>query len=196
VEDQQLRLTEELVALAYEQRADLMAKQAKLSESLFNQNKVYASYGPKVSLGGRGGPNYAFHEKEHGALYQISLNFEMPLFNGFEGVYQHRIAYADTQLSLEDLSELQLDIILEVLTHNRTLQAVQEMLPEAEENLNSALKAYESTLQRYQAGIERIAEVSNAQRQLATARVRHSEVKTRWFTSMANLAYATGTLRP
>jgi outer membrane protein TolC len=196
IQTQQLQQTEDLIALAWEQRADLIAKQARLTESLYNQDKIAASYGPKVFLGGRGGPNYAFHDKEHGAQYQISLNFEMPLFNGFETTYQNRIAYADTQLAMQDLADLQLDIYLEVLTYNRTLEAAQEMLPDAEENLKNSLKAYESVLQRYQAGIERIAEVSNAQRQLATARVRCSDVKTRWLISMANLAYATGTLGP
>lgn len=195
VETPQLQRTEELIALACEQRADLMAKQARLTESLYNQDRTKASYGPKVYFGGRAGPNYAFQEREHGAQYQISLNFEMPLFNGFETVYQNRMAYADTQLSVQELADLQLDIYLEVLTYNRTLEAAQEMLPEADENLKNSLKAYESVLQRYQAGIERIAEVSNAQRQLAAARVRYSDVKTRWLVSMANLAYATGTRR-
>jgi outer membrane protein TolC len=49
-------------------------------------------------------------------------------------------------------------------------------------------------MEKYQAGKERITELSNAQLQLAEARVRYSDVKTKWLTALANLAYATGTL--
>ena len=73
-----------------------------------------------------------------------------------------------------------------------TLQAAQEMLHDAEDNLANSLKAYEGMLAKYKAGTEGITDVSNAQRQLAAARVRYSDVKTRWLVSIANLAYATG----
>lgn len=186
----------ELIELAKFQRADLMAKQARAQESIAILNKTRASYGPKVSLLGRGGANHAFHDKTQGGEYQIVFNLEAPLFTGFESMYQNRIAYADSQMSLEDLAQLELTISLEVLTHSRMLKAAQEMLTFAEDNLENAKKAYEGVLDRYGAGKEGIAEVSNALRQLATARVRYSDVKTRWLISTANLAYATGTLSP
>lgn len=187
---------DELTAIALRQRADLMAKQAQLSESLSILDKTRASYGPKVTLSGRAGANHALHDKASGAQYQIALNFEMPLFNGFETMYKNRMAYADTKISMEELAQLQLDISLEVLTSSFSLEAATQMLPDAEDNLKNSLKAYESVLEKYRAGKERIAEVSNAQRQLSAARVKYSDVKTRWLTSIANLAYATGTLAP
>jgi outer membrane protein TolC len=51
-------------------------------------------------------------------------------------------------------------------------------------------------MEKYRAGKEGIAEVSNALRQLAAARVRQSDIQTRYLVSMANLAYAVGTLMP
>ncbi len=187
---------EELIDLALQQRADLLAKHAKLSASFSNQDRVRASYGPKVTVAGSGGANYAFHAKEHGLQYQIGLNIDYPLFNGFETTYQKRMAYAETKAIGEELFQLQLDIALEVLTHSRELQGYQEMLPEAIKNLENSINAYESTLDKYRAGKERIGEVSQAQRQLAAARIRYSDIKTRWLLSLANLAYATGTLAP
>jgi outer membrane protein TolC len=76
------------------------------------------------------------------------------------------------------------------------LQAAQEMLPEAELNLTSAQKAYEGVSEKYRAGKERIAEVSIVHRQLVSARLRYSDIKTRLFVATANLAFATGTLAP
>ncbi len=185
---------EELISLALQQRADLLSKQARLSESISQQDNTRASYKPKVFLTGRAGSNHAFHDKTDNCQYQISVNLEVPLFMGFESIYNNRIAYSETQITIEELSELQLNISLEVLAYSRTLEAYQEMLPEAEENLKNSTQAYKGVLDRYKAGKETIFSVSNAQRQLAAARIRYSDVKTQWLASMANLAYATGTL--
>jgi len=188
--------TDKLIAIALAQRADLMAKQAQLQATLFNKTRVRADYFPSLSFNGRGGFNHALHDKANSAQYQVSLNLDIPLFNGFDTLYRQREAYADSQISTEELMELQIDISLEVLTHSRSLKAAREMLPDAEENRLNALKAYEGALEKYKAGKERIAEVSIAQRQLAAARVRYSDVKIKQLVATANLAYATGTLAP
>jgi outer membrane protein len=196
IQPSQTQQTAELISLAYRQRADLMAKQAKLSESFANQAKTRASYRPKLSLSGRGGANHAFHDKTNAMQYEITLNLGIPLFDGFETMYQNRVAFADAQISMEELAELELNISLEVLTNSQLLEAAQEMLPDADEDLKNSIKAYESVLEKYKAGRERIAEVSNALRQLAAARVRYSDVKTQWLIAVGKLAYATGTLAP
>jgi outer membrane protein len=206
---QQIEQVDTLVAIALEQRADLMAKQARLQEAEFNQKRIKTSYYPKLTLNTRGGYNkYIDHNQRrhkknqdnesssHSGQYQIALNFDVPLFNGFESMYQNRMAYADTQITNQELMELQIDISLEVLTYSRTLQAAQEMIPDAEMNLNNSIKAYEGVLEKYKAGKEGITELSWAQRQLAAARVRYIEVKTKLLVSIANLAFATGTLAP
>lgn len=192
----QMQQTADLIALAKKQRADLMAKQAKLSESFSYLAKARSAYGPKVGLTYQIGAERYLKDKSNGAHHQMAINFDIPLFDGFESTYQNRLAYADTQISTEELAQLELDISLEVLTYSRWVEAEQEMLCYAEDNLKNAQKAYEGVLEKYSAGKERIAEVSNALRQLATARVRFSDVKTRWRVSLANLAYATGTLAP
>lgn len=192
----QKQQTDELITLARRQRSDLMAKQAQLSASFSRQDQARTAFGPKVSFSGRGGADHAFHDRANAGHYQVTLNIDFPLFTGFDNVYQNRMAYADTQTSLEELAQLELDIALEVVTYSRSLEAAAEMLCYAEDNLSNALKAYEGVLQKYQSGKETIAEVSNALRQLAAARVLYSDVKTRYLTSMANLAYSTGTLAP
>lgn len=184
----------DLIALAQQRRADLAARQARFAESMARYDMAKAAYGPKLAFTGRSGYDYAVNDRANGVHYQVALNLDVPLFTGFENVYEKRIACADTQISVEELAQLELDISLEVLTHSRSLEAAQEMLYYAEDNLNSALKAYEGVLDKYQAGKERIAEVSNAQRTLAAARIRYSDIKTRWLVSLANLAYATGTI--
>ncbi len=186
-----------LIEMAWQRRSDLMARQARLADSYWRLEKARANCnGSRFSFSGGGGANQYIDDKRGGAQYNVSLKYELPLFEGFKTTYQYRQAYADTQISTEELLELQLDIAMDVLTHSRTLQAVQEMLPEAESNLENAQKAYDAVITKYRAGKERIAEVSNAHKQLVAARVRFSDIKTRFFVSSANLAYATGTLSP
>lgn len=192
----QIEQVDVLIAIALQQRADLMAKRARLQESIFNKIRANASFQPKVFLNSRFGHNVYVQDKSNGAQFEIGLNLEAPLFNGFDTIYQNRIAYADARITNEQLVELQIDIALEVLTHSRNLQAAQEMIPDAEANLNNSLQAYEGVLEKYKAGKESIADLSFAQQQLAAARVRFSDVKTKLFISIANLAYATGTLAP
>lgn len=186
----------DLIDIACKQRADLMAKQVRVAESQFGLDKAQSGYGPKVSIRGSGGANRAFQDKANAMQYDIRLNAEIPLFDGFDTMYRNRMAYADTRLSIEEVNDLRLNIYLDVLTYSRLLEAAQVMLPDAEDNLTNALKAYEGMLERYQAGKSEISDVSMALRQLAAARTRYSDVKTRWLVSLANLAFATGTLGP
>lgn len=192
----QKQSTDDLIALAMSQRTDLLAKQAQVAQSIANKQKIKASYMPKLTCFARGGGENGFHPKAKGFHYDTSLNLTTPLFNGFETTYQNRMAYTETRISMEALAEMQLSISLEVLTHAESLKAAQKMLPEAEKSLQFSTKAYEGVLEKYQAGTEDIATVSNALRQLSTARVKLSDVKTRWLVSLANLAYAVGTLSP
>jgi outer membrane protein TolC len=187
---------DDLIAIAYQQRTDLLAQQARIQEKMANKLRTKAAYLPKLYFNGREGFNRALRDKTNGAQYEVALNFEMPIFNGFDTIYQNRIAYAEARGSIEELIELQIDIALEVLTHSRQLQASQEMLPDAEANLTNSTNAYEGVLEKYKAGKETITDVSIAQRQLAAARLRYIDVKTKLLISMANLAYATGTLAP
>lgn len=187
---------ESLMTLAYSCRSDLFAKQARLRESFSRYAQARAGYGPKIYVSGKGGASKMFHDNTDAGQYRIRLNLEYPLFDGFRTCYKTRAALADTQLSAEELSELELEVALDVLTQSRWVQAAREMLPEAEDNLNNAQRAYDGVLDKYRAGKERIAEVSNAHRSLVAARVRYSDTKTRLFVSIANLAYATGTLSP
>jgi outer membrane protein TolC len=194
IPERQILCSDNLIALAYRQRADFIAKQARVSETVSQWERTRAAYLPKLSLNAKGGANHALHDHTNAGQYRIGLTFDVPLYNGFETVYKTRMAYADTQISMEELAELQLNIALEVLSYGRTLEGAQKTLPEVENYLKYSTEAYEGVLEKYRAGKEGIAELSNAQLQLARARLRYSDVKTKWLLSIANLAYATGTL--
>ncbi len=185
-----------LLCCAKERRTDLMAKRAKLLESKAIVDRSNAAFWPKLSVASRGGAEHYLSKPSQAAHYDVAIKLEIPLFDGFDKIYKNRQAIADMRISSLELADLELNIALEVLTHSRSLKAAQEMSLFAKENLENALLAYEGVLSKYQSGHIGIAEVSNALRQLAVARLRLSETETRVYVSIANLAYATGTLPP
>lgn len=187
--------TAALIARAKEQRKDLHAKAAQLQEAHANLEKSYSSYLPKLILDAKTGIQHYHHDHTKAANYDVGLTLKIPLFSGLDSIYNNRMAYADTKKSLQELSKLELDIAYEVLSANLTHEAASEMLTLAAENAENALLAYEAALEKYRAGKEQMFEAtSNALQKLAIARVRYSEVKTQWLTSLAKLAYATGTI--
>ncbi|HEV8052365.1 MAG TPA: TolC family protein, partial [Parachlamydiaceae bacterium] len=186
-----------LIQFSKEQRKDLMAQRAIVGEAIANKKRVGAKYLPKITVNSRGGAERALiNNRSKGAHYRVSLNLDVPIFTGFEDFYQKRMAYADIKISEEQLAQLELEIALEVLTHSNVVEATYEMLGFAKENLDNAQAAYDATLEKYNAGKEGIAEVSIALRQIVQARVRHSEIHSRYLTAIANLAFVTGSLNP
>lgn len=194
--DVKVELVSALIAFAKVQRADLMAQQARLAEAWERVKRAKAEYYPKVSFRAHGGGDHYFKDNANPGHYDLLLNVDVPLFNGFETVYKNRYAYAEAEATEEELAQMELDISLEVLSHARSLEAAQEMMPYAAQNMESSLQAYQGVIEKYKAGKEGIAEVSNALRQLATARIRYSDIQTRYLLSVANLAYAVGILTP
>lgn len=186
----------DLIECANQRRSDLMAKHARLLESKAIVDRNNAAFRPKLSFAGRGGAKHYFTNSNPAGHYEVSVRFDVPIFDGFDRCFKLRQSLADMRVSSLELADLELDIAMDVLTHSRSLKAAQEMMVFAKINLDNALLAYEGVLNKYQAGHISIAEVSNALRQLALARLRESEIKTRYYVSMANLAYATGTLPP
>jgi len=65
----------------------------------------------------------------------------------------------------------------------------------SDEYLEESTKTYEGTLDRYKAGLQNIFDLIQTQRVLADARIKRTQAKTQWLVSLAQLAFATGTIR-
>ncbi|MCE5293195.1 MAG: TolC family protein, partial [Chlamydiales bacterium] len=186
--------TKTLLAKAKSHRADLLAKAAKLQESQASLEKSYTSYLPKVSLTATGGLQHYQHDHTKHGNYSVTANVDIPIFSGLDSIYKTRVAYAETKSSIEELAALELAVAYEVISATKQHEAAALMLEYADISLENNRLAYEAALEKYKAGKESMfQEVSNALQMLAQARVRYSEVKTDWLTSLARIAYATGT---
>lgn len=188
---------EALLKRAKAKHAELLAKQAKTKQAAFELEKEEASFLPKLSAKASGGFTHFVHDHTKSANYEVGLDLKIPLFAGFESVYKARMARAQLDTTLSELALAELEIAQQVLSSQTALKAAEESLPLATHNVKNCELAYAGALEKYRAGQKNmIHEVSSALQQLAKARLREHDVKTKWLVSIAKLAYATGTLDP
>ncbi len=183
-----------LIALAEEQRADLLARQAHLGEMESRYTRAKRAFLPKLRFNGLGGwDEYAKHQ-DSGYNYTVGLALDIPLFRGFESTYLKQQASAEVDLSLAEIKELQNAIALEVLSFSASVTGSSEALMWSGQFLDEAQKSYDGSLENYKAGLQNIFDLIQAQRNLADARLRQTQARTEWLVSIAELAFATGSI--
>lgn len=186
---------DDLIAMAKKQRSDLLAKAARLAEMEKDVKKASRAPLPKLRFVSQGGYlQYAKH-KQSGYNYNVGLALEAPLFRGFEFFYRKRLAMANVDITAAELKELQLAVALEVLQYSEDVKAAREALEWSERYLEESTKTYEGVLEGYKAGLQNIFDLVQSQRILADARIRKTQARTEWLVSLAQLAFATGTIR-
>lgn len=184
----------QLIAVAEQQRADLMAKKALLGEMESRKTRAKRVYAPKLRAFGNGGwDEYAKHQ-DSGYNYTVGLALDIPLFRGFDSIYRKRLAASDVEMTLAEIKELQVAIALEVLSYSAAVQSANESLGWSDNYLEEAAKSYEGSLESYKVGLQNIFDLIQAQRNLSDARIKQVQARTQWLVSLAQLAFATGSI--
>ena len=185
----------DLIAFANSQRADLMAKKSRLAEMEQEVKRAKRAPLPKLNLLGQAGwLQYAKHQGS-GYNYNAGLSLGFPIFKGFEYSYRKRLAMANVDITAAELRELQEEVALEVLSYSESVKAASDMLKWSDEYLDESMKTYKGALEYYKAGVQNIFDLIQTQKVLADARIKKTMAKTEWLVSLAQLAFATGTIR-
>jgi outer membrane protein TolC len=183
-----------LLAVAQEQRADLMARRASLADMNARVDRAKRAPLPKVYVNGQGGwLEYGKHEG-NGYNYSAGVAVDVPIFKGFEYTYQKKHAMADVEISAGELRELQQAVALEVLTYSETVKAASEAMKYSEEFFAEALKSYQNSLESYKTGLINIFDLLQTQKYLSEARNKRALARTAWLVSLSQLAFATGSM--
>ena len=181
-----------LLAVAQEQRADLMAQRAALADMNARVDRARKAPLPKLRvLGQAGWLEYGRHEG-NGYNFSGGVALDVPLFKGFEYTYQKKHAMADAEISSAELKELQNAIALEVLSYSETVKAASEAMGYSEEFFSDAFKSYRNSLESYKAGLINIFDLLQTQKYLSEARNKRALARTAWLVSLSQLAFATG----
>ena len=186
---------EELVAEAQMQRQDFLAAQAnvKAKEASLTQAKraVFPTLSTQLSSG-----RYVFEmglaEPENHWTAVLTMTF--PLFQGYYYKNQIRNAEANVELSKAELLQTELSLIQNVTTAHMGVKTAASNLTDSEEYLLAAEMQFDISITSYKAGTMTILDVLQAQSSLANARSQKAEAEKNWFLSLAQIAYATGSL--
>lgn len=91
---------------------------------------------------------------------------------------------------------MKLDIIQQVSNYRSDVAYAKESMEYAKDYLESAEEDFKVNLKKYRVGTGTIVNLINAQTAVADARAQLAQAQNSWYTSIANLAYATGILFP
>lgn len=184
-----------LVCVAQNQRQDFLASKAnyrsKEASLLEAKRAVYPKITTQMTTG-----RYWFQdgemEPENHWTAVFSLSF--PIFNGFYYRNQIKNAEAKVELSKADLLKTELGLIQGVTNAHMGVKTAAMNLNDTDEYLKAAELEFEIALSSYKAGTMTILDVIQAQSSLADARSQKANAQKSWFLSLADIAYATGSL--
>lgn len=150
---------------------------------------------PKVNLQAVGSKVYYQGGESDGNDYGAKISLDYPIFSGYW--YENRIRDASSRYckAVAEFEELQISVINEVVTAHRNLEIAAENLTVNRQYVEAADGSYQATLAQYESGVVDITTVVNAFTSLADARYSLVEAQKAWYSSMVNLAYATGILK-
>jgi outer membrane protein TolC len=193
--DPLLESVDALVCRAQEQRQDFLAAQANLRSkeaSLLNaQRATLPVLDSNFDIG-----HYWYQKggQEKGAHWSATFALTFPIFDGFYYRNQIKNAQANVELAKAQLLQTELSVVQNVATSHMGVKTAALNLSDSYEYLKAAELEFNIALANYKAGTGTILDVISAQSSLADARSKKAQAQQNWFTSLASLAYATGSL--
>ena len=184
---------EDLLILARESRPDLAALEAQVKGSEANVLSAQSQSLPTLSMVG----NYAYLDSigtRAISSWAVGVQVSFPLFTGFNNTYQIKSAEEQVESQAANRDQLEQAIFQSVWQSYYTLAATRDNLKNTEDLRDSALKAEQAALGRYEEGVGNIAELMNAETNLANARYQYVQAHYNWRIGKAQLAQALGRL--
>jgi len=184
-----------LMTTAKEHRPDLAAMQALLLQKEAQLRVAQSESLPTLSTGFQAENFHYFNNKTlDGNVHSTGFLLNMPIFQGFYHINQIRRAKAEIQVAYADLLNKEEDIFLEVLVAYYDFQTAVETVRHSEDYLMYSKQNYDVASANYKQGTGSIIDLLNAMETLADARAQKIQARSQWLTSLANIAYSTGTI--
>jgi len=192
---------EEVINRALAQRPDLLAQVAQLRAADAQVRRAKDNYYPVLKYSGSEdfhwaeglqlGSTRAFSRKQ---MWLNQLNLSWTLFDGrarYNELDRARSQQREAQAQLEAFRD---KTETEVWTAYSNVETARRQEDAAAALLEAADKSYQSVLEAYNYGVRNFLDVTAAQRTLAQARTGQVVARSRFFTSVTDLAFRTGDL--
>jgi len=188
---------DDLVSQAQQQRQDFLAAQAQVraqeASLMAAERSILPVLSTRLNMG-----QYWFQKgvREETPHWSGELFVTFPIFDGFYIRNSVRNAEANLSASKAFLMQTELSVIQSVTTARLGVKTAAENLKDTDEYLKAAELEFQIALTSYRSGTQTILDLLSAQSSLADARSQKAKTQRDWFTSLASLAYATGSLCP
>lgn len=182
-----------LIALAAEQRPDLIAADAQWRSADSDVDAARASGLPTLSVMA-GGARSKLDSGPWANGSSVGLVLDIPLFTGFNDTYRIRAAEARREAQAAARDRLRLQVSLDVWTAYQNLVTANQSLRSTADLIASAERSEQVTLGRYKNGVGSILDLLTAQSALASARQQRVAALYEWNVSRTALAFAVGNL--
>ncbi len=184
-----------LIELAKENRPDIGQAIAAVLEQE-NQLQISFSSGmPTLTLDATASRLRFLHPKKPSVFDNtISLNWSVPIFQGF--YYENQMKQIREQIdeALANLDATVAQITLGVITDYYAFTTAAAALPSSQALLEYSQRAFRGMQSQYKVGTASITDVLTALTTLSNARAQLVMNRTQWAASLANLAFAVGVL--
>jgi outer membrane protein TolC len=194
--DEMLQSAEEVLAIAMQKRADLLAAQSKLKSQEATVVAAQRQFLPQINYTLDFGQTSYTKIGSDNFDFTSTFTLSWPIFTGFSNLNNLRQAKALKEEAAATLLQTQLQVIEDITTSYSNVKTTFESLRFTQELLATTEKQYDVSLERYKAGTGTIIELTTAQSNLADARASLASSTNQWFTALIELSYAAGTLEP
>lgn len=187
---------EDMITAGLYNRPDLLASEANLRSYEQQLRATERQFLPQVNYNFQLGKSY-FNGGLHDSYnFNSVITVSMPLFAGFYYRNAIKMAKANKKTAEEQMKNIQLQVIQEITNYYSSVKVAFETIQLSTAFLAASEEQYTVALAKYKEGTNTILDVVSAQSSLADARATEASAIQQWFTSLANLAYATGLVSP
>ncbi len=186
--------TDELVQIALQTRPELKAAKADLLSKEAAVALAKTQLLPQVNLNAQGGNQWYSGGFQDKGNYMVEVSLTFPIFTGFYYQNQIRAAEANLKKSVAVVRAAELSTIRDVRTSCNNLDMSKEQLVDTLSYLQAAQIEFTAMLNRYKLGIVDILDLLSSQAYLADARAQYVNSQKEFYTSIIDVAFATGML--
>ena len=185
---------DELLQLAKTNRPDYLAAQADVKAKEWGVTAAKRKYYPKLTSDFSIGNTQGNHNLHDNYDFNLELRLSVPLFQGFFQQNELRKKEASLQTAKADLLNVELTMTKEIDIAQKNITYALESIDFATQYLDTSKEDFRVSMDKYRQGTNTIIDVINAQTNIANASAKLIQAKKDYFTSLANLAYAIGSL--
>lgn len=190
------RTVDDLIAAAEKERPDLAAARTRALAAKAHVRSVRSGALPTLSAAGAYGRNFytGANTLPWVDVYSAGIVLRIPVFSGFQKVYDIRQAEEEAALAETNVAGLEQRVIQEVWSSYYTVKTAGQRIRTTRDLVASATETTAVTRGRYTAGVGSILDLLTSESALASARAQDVQARAEFLFALAQLARDVGSI--